>query len=111
LLDRKALQAPGWWARYRLERVEWPQGDSHTLSLYLKPASKVSTRASVARSMAALTSDLKVLVALFPRGRGSSGSRLLPRRAFSAPCRRRPEPRRRPDAKRAGERNSMNTPP
>lgn len=26
---------------YRLDRVEWPQGDSRTLSLYLKPVSKV----------------------------------------------------------------------
>ncbi|KGV86498.1 zinc-finger of transposase IS204///IS1165 family protein [Burkholderia pseudomallei MSHR3951] len=27
--------------QYRLERVEWPQGDSRTLSLYLKPVSQI----------------------------------------------------------------------
>jgi transposase len=41
LLDRKALQALGCWKGYRLERVEWPQGENHTLSLYLKPLSRV----------------------------------------------------------------------
>ncbi len=41
MLDRKALQALGCWTGYRLERVEWPQGDSRTLSLYLKLVSKV----------------------------------------------------------------------
>ena len=41
MLDRKALQALGCWTGYRLERVEWPQGDGRTLSLYLKPVSKV----------------------------------------------------------------------
>ncbi|MGF6972918.1 transposase [Paraburkholderia sp. JPY465] len=41
MLDRKALQALGCWKGYRLERVEWPQGDNHTLSLYLKPVSRV----------------------------------------------------------------------
>ncbi|ONP15905.1 ISL3 family transposase, partial [Burkholderia cenocepacia] len=41
MLDRKALQALGCWTGYRLERVEWPQGEARTLSLYLKPVSKV----------------------------------------------------------------------
>lgn len=41
MLDRKALQALGCWTGYRLERVEWPEGESRTLSLYLKPVSKV----------------------------------------------------------------------
>ncbi|AHI74665.1 helix-turn-helix domain of transposase ISL3 family protein [Burkholderia thailandensis E264] len=41
MLDRKALQALGCWTGYRLERVEWPQGEERTLSLYLKPVSKV----------------------------------------------------------------------
>ncbi|WP_149135404.1 ISL3 family transposase [Cupriavidus campinensis] len=41
MLDRKTLQALGCWDGYRLDRVEWPQGESRTLSLYLKPVSKV----------------------------------------------------------------------
>jgi len=41
LLDRKALQALGCWTGYRLERVEWPEGEGRTLSLYLKPVSKI----------------------------------------------------------------------
>ncbi len=40
MLDRKALQALGCWTGYRLERVEWPE-EGRTLSLYLKPLSKV----------------------------------------------------------------------
>ncbi|WP_373323968.1 hypothetical protein [Pandoraea communis] len=41
MLDRKALEALGCWAGHRVERVEWPSEDSHTLSLYLKPVSRV----------------------------------------------------------------------
>jgi transposase len=41
LLDRKALQALGCWTGYRLERVEWPEGEGRTLSLYLKPVGKI----------------------------------------------------------------------
>lgn len=41
MLDRKALQALGCWTGYRLERVEWPRDGDQTLSLYLKPVSKV----------------------------------------------------------------------
>ncbi|VVE47511.1 ISL3 family transposase [Pandoraea soli] len=41
MLDRKALEALGCWTGYRVERVEWPSEDSRTLSLYLKPVSRV----------------------------------------------------------------------
>ena len=41
MLDRKTLQALGCWKGYLLERVEWPEGESRTLPLYLKPVSKV----------------------------------------------------------------------
>lgn len=41
MLDRKALQAAGGSTGYRLERVEWPEGENHTLPLYLKPVSNV----------------------------------------------------------------------
>ncbi|SAK95668.1 transposase [Caballeronia glebae] len=41
MLDRKALEALGCWKGYRVERVEWPQGEQRTLSLYLKPVGKV----------------------------------------------------------------------
>ncbi|SPK77643.1 protein of unknown function (plasmid) [Cupriavidus taiwanensis] len=40
MLDRKTLQALGCWSGYRLERVVWPEGESPTLALYLKPTSK-----------------------------------------------------------------------
>ncbi|WP_310669594.1 helix-turn-helix domain-containing protein, partial [Burkholderia multivorans] len=41
MLDRKALEALGCWTGYRLERVEWPEGEGRTLSLYLKPVGKI----------------------------------------------------------------------
>lgn len=41
VLDRKTLQALGCWTGYRLESVQWPQGDSRTLSLHLKAVGKV----------------------------------------------------------------------
>jgi transposase len=41
MLDRKTLQSLGCWKGYQLDRVEWPQADGRTLSLYLKPVSKV----------------------------------------------------------------------
>lgn len=41
MLDRKTLQALGCWRGYRLEKVVLPEGESRTLSLYLKPVSKV----------------------------------------------------------------------
>lgn len=41
MLDRKTLQALGCWDGYKLDRVEWPEGESRTLALYLKPVSKI----------------------------------------------------------------------
>lgn len=41
MLDRKTPQALGCWDGYKLDRVEWPEGDSRMLALYLKPVSKV----------------------------------------------------------------------
>ena len=41
MLDRKTLQALGCWTGYKLDRVVFPEGESRTLSLYLKPTSKV----------------------------------------------------------------------
>lgn len=41
MLDRKALESLGGWSGYRVERVEWPQEEGGTLSLYLKPIGKV----------------------------------------------------------------------
>lgn len=41
MLDRKTLQALGCWTGYRLASVQWPQGDSRTLSLHLKAVGKV----------------------------------------------------------------------
>lgn len=52
MLDRKTLQALGCWTGYRLDRVEWPGGESRTLSLYLKPVSKLMFFASSAASAA-----------------------------------------------------------
>ncbi len=40
MLDRKLLQTLGGWEGYRLQRVVWPEGDSRTLSLYLKPTAR-----------------------------------------------------------------------
>jgi transposase len=41
MLDRKTLQALGCWDGCKLDRVMWPEGESCTLALYLKPASKI----------------------------------------------------------------------
>lgn len=41
MLDRKLLEPLGGWDGYRLDRVVWPEGDGHTVSLYLKPTAKV----------------------------------------------------------------------
>lgn len=41
MFDRKILESLGGWTGYRLDRVEWPQGEGGTLSVYLKPSSKV----------------------------------------------------------------------
>ena len=37
MLDSKFLQALGGWEGYEVERVQWPQGDGRTVSIYLKP--------------------------------------------------------------------------
>lgn len=37
MLYSKLLQALGGWESYEVERVRWSQGDSRTVSLYLKP--------------------------------------------------------------------------
>lgn len=41
MMDRKLLEAVGGWKGYRIERVEWPDSQSRTLSVHLKPANKV----------------------------------------------------------------------
>lgn len=41
MLDRKLLESLGGWEGYRVDRVEWPEGDGRTVSLYLKPTAKV----------------------------------------------------------------------
>ncbi len=41
MLDQNTLQALGCWKGSRLERVQWPQRESRTLGLHLKPSGKV----------------------------------------------------------------------
>ncbi|HNG82856.1 MAG TPA: ISL3 family transposase [Nitrospira sp.] len=41
MLDHKTLQSLGCWTGYKLERTQWPQGDSLTLTLHLKAVGKV----------------------------------------------------------------------
>lgn len=41
MLDRKLLEAVGGWKGYRIDRVEWPDDGSRTLSVHLKPTGKV----------------------------------------------------------------------
>lgn len=41
MLDRKTIEMLGGWDGYRLERVVWPEDGSRTVSLYLKPKTKV----------------------------------------------------------------------
>jgi transposase len=41
VLDRKTIELLGGWEGYRLDRVEWPQEGSRTVSLYLKPKARV----------------------------------------------------------------------
>jgi len=38
--DRKTIEALGGWKGYRVERVVWPEGDSHTVMIHLKPSAK-----------------------------------------------------------------------
>ena len=37
MVERELLEAIGGWSGYSLEGVQWPDGQSRTLSLYLKP--------------------------------------------------------------------------
>lgn len=41
MLDRKTLEAVGGWKGYRVDRVEWPDSRSRTLSVHLKACAKV----------------------------------------------------------------------
>lgn len=54
MLDSKFLQALGGWEGYEVERVEWPQGDSRTVSIHLKPL----TRAMHCNQCGALCSQI-----------------------------------------------------
>src|SRR5690606_32113790 len=40
MLDRKAIERFGGWEGYRVERIAWPEGDSRTVTIYLKPSSR-----------------------------------------------------------------------
>jgi transposase len=40
MLDRKTIEALGGWKGYRVERVVWPEGDSRTVMIHLKPSAK-----------------------------------------------------------------------
>ncbi len=40
MLDRKTLELIGGWKGYRVERVEWPDRETRTLSIHLKPTAK-----------------------------------------------------------------------
>jgi transposase len=40
MLDRKTIEALGGWTGYRVERVAWPEGDSRTVMIHLKPSAK-----------------------------------------------------------------------
>jgi transposase len=41
MLDKKLLDTIGGWKGYRVERVEWPDKEARTLSVYLKATAKV----------------------------------------------------------------------
>src|SRR5690606_36116339 len=41
MFDRKTLEKLGCWSGYRLERVVWPESDTGTVELHLKPTAKV----------------------------------------------------------------------
>ncbi|EXX96382.1 putative transposase [Bordetella holmesii 1058] len=38
MLDRKTIERLGGWEGYRVERVVWPEGESRTVTIYLKPS-------------------------------------------------------------------------
>lgn len=40
MLDRKTIEALGGWKGYRVERVAWPEGESRTVIIHLKPSAK-----------------------------------------------------------------------
>ncbi|SFP41916.1 transposase family protein, partial [Frateuria terrea] len=40
MLDRKTIEALGGWKGYRVERVVWPEGESRTVMIHLKPSAK-----------------------------------------------------------------------
>lgn len=41
MLDKKLLETIGGWKGYRVERVEWPDKEARTLSVYLKATAKI----------------------------------------------------------------------
>lgn len=41
MLDKNLLEKIGGWKGYRVERVEWPDKENRTLSVFLKPTAKV----------------------------------------------------------------------
>lgn len=38
MLDRRTIEKLGGWEGYRVERIAWPEGDSRTVTIYLKPS-------------------------------------------------------------------------
>lgn len=47
MLDRKTIEALGGWKGYRVERFVWPERDSHTVIIHLKPSARLCS-ASIA---------------------------------------------------------------
>ena len=41
MFDRKTIEKLGGWEGYRVERIEWPQDESRTVAIHLKPSSRV----------------------------------------------------------------------
>lgn len=40
MLDRKMIGKLGGWEGYRVERIAWPEGESRTVTIYLKPSAR-----------------------------------------------------------------------
>jgi len=40
MLDRKTIEALGGWKGYQVEQVVWPEGDSRTVMIHLRPSAK-----------------------------------------------------------------------
>src|SRR5690606_34020599 len=40
MFDRKTIEKLGGWEGYRVERIEWPQGESRTVTIHLTPSSR-----------------------------------------------------------------------